>query len=75
LTLEAAASRAAASKCDLLISLCNVPIAGMTVIDGAAQTSFGSDGMLVTESVAGLLAMAIYVAVMLGTRREAAVRA
>jgi hypothetical protein len=31
--------------------------------------------MLVTESVAGLLAMAIYVAVMLGTRRAAEVTA
>jgi MFS family permease len=74
-TLEAAASRAAASKCDLLISLCNLPIAGMTVIDGAAQTRFGSGGMLVTEGLVGVAAAGLYVAVMLGTRRLAAVKA
>jgi MFS family permease len=72
--LEAAASRAAATKCDLLISLCNMPIASMTVIDGAVQTHLGSDGMLITESAIGLAAAALYLAIAALTRRDPAVR-
>ncbi len=59
----AAAGGAAASKCDVLISLSNVPIAAMTMIDGLAQTRFGTDGMLLVEAGAGVLAIAVYVVV------------
>jgi MFS family permease len=70
--LDAAASRAAATKCDVLISISNVPIAAMTMIDGAAQTRFGSDGMLLTEAVAGALAVLLYTGVAVATRRGSA---
>ena len=68
--LDAASSRAAASKCDVLISLSNLPIAAMTVIDGAAQTRFGTDGMLLTESAAGVAAVLLYIGVAVATRRR-----
>jgi PAT family beta-lactamase induction signal transducer AmpG len=69
--LDASSSRAAASKCDVLISLSNLPIAAMTVIDGAAQTRFGTNGMLLTESAAGVAAVVLYLGVAVLTRRHA----
>jgi MFS family permease len=70
--LDVAASRAAATKCDVLISISNVPIAAMTMIDGAAQTRFGSNGMLLTEAGAAVLAIALYGGVATLTRRKPA---
>jgi hypothetical protein len=64
----AAKGGAAASKCDVMISLSNVPIAAMTMIDGLAQTRFGTDGMLLVEAGAGVLAIGVYLAVAWGTR-------
>ena len=66
--LDSAARGAAATKCDVLVSLSNVPIAAMTMIDGVAQTRFGTDGMLWTESGAGVLAILVFLGVALGTR-------
>jgi PAT family beta-lactamase induction signal transducer AmpG len=68
--LSASASQAAASKCDMLIAVANIPIAAMTTLDGAAQTRFGTDGMLLTETVAGVLAVGFYIAVAAGTKRH-----
>jgi MFS family permease len=69
--LEAAGTVAAASKCDLLISISNLPIAAMTTIDGAAQTRWGSDGMLLTESLVGLGAVLLFAVVAAATRTRA----
>jgi len=70
--LEAAGTVAAASKCDLLISISNLPIAAMTTIDGAAQTRWGSDGMLLTETLTGLAAILLFAGVAAATRTKAA---
>jgi len=72
--LEAAGTVAAASKCDLLISISNMPIAAMTMIDGAAQTRWGSDGMLLTETLVGLGAIVFFAGVAAATRGKAADR-
>jgi MFS family permease len=75
--LEIAARGAAATKCDVLVSLSNVPIAAMTMIDGLARTRLGTDGMLLVESASGVLAIGLYLAVVWGTggaRRGVAVR-
>lgn len=71
--LEAAGTVAAASKCDLLISISNLPIAAMTTIDGAAQTRWGSDGMLLTETLAGLGAILLFAGVAAATRNRSEV--
>jgi hypothetical protein len=70
--LEAAGTVAAASKCDLLISISNMPIAAMTTIDGAAQTRWGSDGMLLTETLVGIGAIVLFAGVAAATRGPAA---
>jgi hypothetical protein len=49
-----------------------MPIAAMTVIDGAAQTRFGSDGMLLTETLCGVGAILLFAGVAAATRRRAA---
>jgi MFS family permease len=71
--LEAAGTVAAASKCDLLISISNMPIAAMTMIDGAAQTRFGSDGMLLTETLCGVGAILLFAGVAAATRSRSEV--
>ncbi len=72
--LEASGTVAAASKCDLLISISNLPIAAMTMIDGAAQTRWGSDGMLLTETLCGVGAIVFFACVAAATRGKAANR-
>jgi MFS family permease len=72
--LEAAGTVAAASKCDLLISISNVPIAAMTTIDGAAQTRWGSNGMLLTETLVGLGAVLLFAGIAAATQGRAAER-
>src|SRR5690242_16219977 len=68
-TLEAIGRGAAATKYNLLASLSNVPIAYMTVIDGWAQTHYGSGGMLVAEAVIGVAAIAFFAVVAQATKR------
>jgi MFS family permease len=59
-TLEAIGRGAAATKYNLLASLSNIPIAYMTVVDGWAQTHYGSGGMLYAEAVIGIAAVAFF---------------
>jgi MFS family permease len=59
-TLEAIGRGAAATKYNLLASLSNIPIAYMTVIDGWAQTHYGSGGMLYAEAAIGITAVALF---------------
>jgi MFS family permease len=59
-TLEAIGHGAAATKYNLLASLSNVPIAYMTVVDGWAQTHYGSAGMLYAEAAIGIGAVALF---------------
>ena len=64
---EAAGVGAAATKCNILSSLCNVPIATMIAVDGWAQTRWGSVGMLFTEAGIGVIAIVIFVVVRIAT--------
>jgi MFS family permease len=69
---EAAGGGAAATKCNILSSLCNIPIATMIAVDGWAQTRWGSVGMLVNEACIGAIAIVIFVAVRIATAPRAA---
>lgn len=59
-TLEAIGHGAAATKFNLIASLANVPIMLMTLVDGAAQTRWGSGGMLLTEAAVGVAAVGLF---------------
>jgi PAT family beta-lactamase induction signal transducer AmpG len=59
-TLEAIGQGAAATKFNLIASLSNIPILAMTLIDGQAQTRWGSGGMLYTEAAIGVAAVALF---------------
>jgi MFS family permease len=60
--LEAIGRGAAATKSPLFGSLTNMPIALMTFVDGAAQTKWGSGGMLLTEALVGIGMMLTFLA-------------
>lgn len=64
---EAAGRGAAAMKCNLLSSLCNIPIAVMVAVDGWAQTRWGASAMLAMEAAIGAVAILVFVAVRLAT--------
>jgi MFS family permease len=69
---EAAGGGAAATKCNILSSLCNIPIAVMVAVDGWAHTRWGSVGMLVNEAGIGAIAIVIFIAVRIATAPRAA---
>jgi MFS transporter, PAT family, beta-lactamase induction signal transducer AmpG len=58
--LEAMGTGAAATKYNVFASLSNTPIYYMTLIDGWAQTRWGSGGMLNTEATLCLLGMVLF---------------
>ena len=60
--LEAIGRGAAATKYSALASLSNVPIYYMTNVDGWAHDLWGSNGMLFTEAVLGVVGAVIFVA-------------
>jgi MFS family permease len=66
--LEAIGAGAAATKYNLLAGISNIPIAGLTFLDGWAQTRWGSNGMLWTEAACGIAAVAFF-AVLAATAR------
>ena len=68
LTLEAIGKGAAATKYNLIASAANVPIMLMTLVNGQAQKLWGSGGMLLTEAACAAIAVALYAAVVFGTR-------
>jgi len=61
--LEAIGKGAAATKYNLLASVSNMPIAYMTIVDGKGQERWGSNGMLYTEAVCAVLAVALFATV------------
>lgn len=67
--LEAIGRGAAATKSPLFGSLTNMPIALMTVVDGAAQARWGSGGMLVVEAAVEILCMILFMIFVVATRR------
>lgn len=68
LTLEAIGRGAAATKFNLITSVANVPIMLMILVDGQAQSHWGSGGMLLTEAACAVVAVALYAGVAFTTR-------
>ena len=58
--LEAIGTQCAATKAPIMTCLTNIPILLVTLLDGQAQTYFGSGGMLVTEAVISFLGIAVF---------------
>lgn len=67
-TLEAIGTGAAATKYETFSSLSNIPIGYMVIVDGWAQTRWGSGSMLMVEAAVGVLAVATFAAVAAGAR-------
>jgi hypothetical protein len=59
-TFEAIGRGAAATKYNLIASVSNISIAYLTMINGWAQTRWGSGGMLYAEAVCGVVAVALF---------------
>lgn len=60
--LEAIGKTAAATKFSFLSSVSNSPIMLMTFVDGAAQSRWGTNGMLWTEAWCGIAGIVVFVA-------------
>jgi len=67
--LEAIGQTAAATKFSFLSGVSNSPIMVMTFIDGAAQTRWGTNGMLWTDALCGVLGLIVFAALAVATRR------
>jgi PAT family beta-lactamase induction signal transducer AmpG len=68
--LEAIGLGAAATKYNLYASLSNMPIAYMTVVEGWAHTRWGAGGLLNIEAAIAVLAILVFLAVAVTTRRR-----
>jgi len=68
IVLETIGAGAAATKYNLLAGISNAPIAYQTMIDGWAQTRYGSGGMLYVEALCGVGAVALYFSVAAASR-------
>lgn len=68
--LEAIGDTAAATKFSFLSSVSNAPIMLMTFVDGAANTRWGTGGMLWTDAWCGVAGIVVFVAVAAATRRR-----
>jgi MFS family permease len=66
--LETIGAGAAATKYNLLAGISNAPIAYQTMIDGWAQTRWGSGGMLYVEALCGVAAVTLYFIVAVSVR-------
>ena len=69
--LEAIGKTAAATKFSFLSSVSNSPIMLMTFVDGAAQSRWGTNGMLWTEAWCGVVGIVAFVAAAVMIRRRA----
>ena len=71
--LEAIGDTAAATKFSFLSSVSNSPIMLMTFVDGAAQSHWGTNGMLWTEAWCGVAGIVVFAASAALIQRRAAV--
>ncbi len=69
--LEAIGDTAAATKFSFLSAVSNTPIMLMTFVDGAADTRWGTNGMLWTDAWCGVVGIVLFALVAAGTRRRA----
>ncbi|HEV2533138.1 hypothetical protein, partial [Phenylobacterium sp.] len=67
-TLEAIGRGAAATKFNLISSISNVPLLVVVLVDGWAQSRWGSSGMLVGETIIGVAGVMLYAVVAYATR-------
>jgi MFS transporter, PAT family, beta-lactamase induction signal transducer AmpG len=70
--LEAIGRTAAATKFSFLSAVSNTPIMVMTFIDGAANTRWGTNGMLWTDAWCGVIGIVVFALVAGATRRKPA---
>ncbi|MFL6699076.1 MAG: MFS transporter [Vitreoscilla sp.] len=70
--LEAIGQTAAATKFSFLSAVSNTPIMVMTFVDGAANTRWGTSGMLWTDALCGVAGLAVFALVAGSTRRRTA---
>jgi len=70
--LEAIGDTAAATKFSLLSAVSNTPIMLMTFVDGAANTRWGTNGMLWTDACCGVAGVVVFALVAGGTKRRGA---
>jgi MFS family permease len=70
--LEAIGDTAAATKFSFLSAVSNSPIMLMTFVDGAANTRWGTNGMLWTDAWCGVVGIVAFALVAAGTRRRPA---
>lgn len=68
--LEAIGDTAAATKFSFLSAVSNAPIMLMTFIDGAANTRWGTNGMLWTDAACGVVGIVMFAMVAGGTKRR-----
>jgi MFS family permease len=68
IVLETIGAGAAATKYNLLAGISNAPIAYQTIVDGWAQTHYGSSGMLYVEALCGVATVALYFSVAAASR-------
>jgi MFS family permease len=70
--LEAIGKTAAATKFSFLSAVSNSPIMLMTFVDGAANTRWGTNGMLWADALCGVAGIVVFALVAGGTRRRQA---
>ncbi len=70
--LEAIGDTAAATKFSFLSAVSNAPIMLMTFVDGAANTRWGTNGMLWTDACCGVAGIVVFALVAGGTKRRPA---
>ena len=68
--LEAIGQTAAATKFSFLSAVSNTPIMVMTFVDGAANTRWGTNGMLWTDAWCGVIGIVVFGVVAGGTRSK-----
>jgi MFS family permease len=68
--LEAIGKTAAATKFSFLSAVSNTPIALMTLVDGAANTRWGTQGMLWTDAWCGVAGIAVFIGLAAAVRRH-----
>ena len=68
--LEAIGKTAAATKFSFLSAVSNSPIMLMTFVDGAANTRWGTNGMLWTDALCGVAGIVVFALVAGATRRS-----
>jgi MFS family permease len=70
--LEAIGDTAAATKFSFLSAVSNSPIMWMTFVDGAANTRWGTSGMLWTDALFGVAGLVVFALVAGATKRSKA---